>query len=712
MNRNGIQQVSRRRLRRSRRPLPAPGYRQTRRGDLVPFQPPVVVPQRPFYTPRPRRGFRRRNLNVPNTFNPRPSGYRGRSDNLVILKQEYWFSVEPGVHKYTFVIGESGVPHLDRFGAIYENAQIRHMRINYKPSAGTTIPGNLTMGIDYSPKNERKAEDIKTLDTNASGTIFSPSSLRVIVNRAQKNVSWLPTAAAGDEKHAFFALYIDAQTKAEDVGQIWISYKIAFSDPTSPSGTAVNKQSITTVTSTLTSDIMVDQASMLDVGTNTENIVEVVEPTRPTEITDEGTNYETKIQIAEDTAVGTEITIGSSHSIPASSAAYAYRASPPKITFKYTDGTPVPDGTIVPLQHSGPLVFRSPGMQSDIFASIFKFLKPLAKPVWGFLDQLVQPIISYGPVPGTDAELTYDPSLYPTDQLTSFAFVGDTATINVPSTDRDSVTSRYPVTIAQSLGHGQGPDVEGYVSVWSHNLYSHPTSWLASVDDGGGTGYSTILKTVFRHPDEESASFQNGDLVSIFFNTIPIEQGIGVDVRTPFTAPLDDTAIRRIITALETSTLSQTEEIDPKAPKLKVLDYTNKTSETGRGATVGAWMTARFVSTFSESKYKFAVLAFPVGHLASGVDINGTVVDHAYFHTPDPKYNVAIGLMTFQFFPTVSQTLKVHKTDHSFSIARVEDENEKVTRVAVMQRNNDIRELHSLINKLEDVTFSSDSEEE
>lgn len=636
--------------------------------------------------PRPNRRLNRRNNNsrrnvnprIPNTLRSRRSGNRRQFDNLVVTKQEYWFSVEKGVNKYTFTPGASGIPHLDRFGQIHESAQVRHFKIMYRPSAGTTVPGNITLGVDYQPENDRKPNDIKMLDTNVSGTIFTQASLRLIVNRMQKNVSWLGTASAANP-HQFFALYVDADTDADKIGQIWVSYKVAFSDPTSPSGPALlNKQNIASITSTLTSDIAIDQPNILQITHDSNDFISVNEPTHPTTIDEAGTNYQTKLDIDQSMPTGSEFTVGSTHSVPSSFASHAYRASPPKITFKYSDGTSIPDGTIVPLQSFTPPAFHAQGMQSDIFASIFKLLKPLAKPVWGFLDQLVQPLISYSAVPG---KTSTDPAEYPADQLTTFAFTGDDATITVPVTDRDSVTSRFPVTILQSFGHGYATAVKNYVSVYSHNLLSHPTSWLTKVDDGGGTGYSTILKTVFQHPDTESKAFQNGDLVTIFVNTIPMERGIGSAVHTPFAAPIDDATVKTLVSQLEKSTLSNTDDLDPDAPKLKILDFTNKSDSTAPGKTVGVWMTGRFVSSFSENSYLKAVIPFPIGAIVGGVDTESSlsgVVDPGvgYFHKPDRDYNMALGFLTFQFFPTAAQALKVYSTPSQFTITRVNDDQE------------------------------------
>lgn len=654
---------------------PPTGYRVSRRGNFVPLGP---LPPRPIRRLTRRNPPIRRAVNprIPNTFRARKSGTRRQYDNLVVTKQEYWFSVEKGVNKYTFVPGSSGIPHLDRFGQIHESAQVRHFKIMYRPSAGTTVPGNLTLGVDYQPENERKPSDIKMLDTNVSGTIFTQASLRLIVNRMQKNVSWLGTASAANP-HQFFALYVDADTDADKIGQIWVSYKVAFSDPTSPSGPALlNKQNIASITSTLTSDITIDQPNVLQITHEANDFISVNEPTHPVEIDDEGTNYQTKLDIDQTMPVGSDFTIGSSHSVPNTLATHAYRASPPKITFKYSDGTSIPDGTIVPLQSFSPPTFRAQGMQSDIFASIFKLLKPLAKPVWGFLDQLVQPLISYSVSPG---KFSTDPAEYPADQLTTFAFTGDNATITVPVTDRDSVTSRFPVTIMQSLGHGYATAVKNYVSVYSHNLLSHPTSWLTKVDDGGGTGYATILKTVFQHPDGVSKAFQNGDLITIFINTVPIERGIGNDVHTPFAAPIDDTTVKSLISQLETSSLSNSDDIDPDAPKLKILDYTNQSNSTTPSKTVGVWMTGRFVSTFSDTAYLKAVIPFPIGAIIGGVDVSSSlsaVLDPGvnYFHKPDTDYNMALGFITFQFFPTAAQALKVFSTPSQFTITRVNDD--------------------------------------
>lgn len=673
--------------RRLRRPTPTvnTGYRTSRRGNLVPLGPlpPRIIPR----VPRAPRRNNQVNRRIPNTYLSRPSGTRRQNDNLVLTKQEYWFSVEPGVHKYTFIAGRSGIPHLDRLAAVHESVQVRHFKIHYRPSAGTDKTGNLTLGVDYQPENDRKQEDIKILDTNVSGTIFTSASIKLIVNRMQKNVSWLGTAAASNP-HSYFALYVDAATDATSVGQIWVSYKVSFSDPTSPSGSVVlNKQNVATVSSQISSDVMTESPNVLTVGPGTaDKFLEVSQPTKAKEIDEKGTQYETIIDINEQMPTGTDFTIGSSFSTPASYATHMYRASQPKITFKYADGTPIPDGTIEALAQHSPVKFESDGMQSDIFASIFRLLKPLAKPAWGLLSQLVEPLISFSPSNGVQSS---DPVEFPSDQLTSFAFVGDTATISVPVTDKDAILSRYPVTIMQSAGHGYAKEVYKYVQVFSHNLLSHPNSWVASVSDGGGSGYETQLTTIFRHPDKKTAAFQLGDLMSIFVTAIPIEQGIGDTIHTPFAAPFTDEIVQAMIKVLETSTLSQNESLDPDAPKLKILSVTNQSKDTGPGKTVGAWMTGRFVSTFAEKAYKNAVIKFPIGYTMTGVDIEGSLfgIKQEYFKTAGLEYlgyNMALAILTFQFFPTASAKLPVMSKEHSFQIQRTNDD--ILVRSAVQQQ--------------------------
>jgi hypothetical protein len=619
----------------------------------------------PFRIPRIRNRF---NRNIPNIQNSRRSGNGRNNDNFVVRRTELWFNVEKGTHKYTFFPGSTGIPQLDRFAQIHENYQLRQFSVNYKPSAGTTVPGNMIMGIDYAPKNERQRKDIPLLSPNRAGTIYTPHTMQVNIQKAQKNILWLNTSAAGEpnERDQAFALYLDVQTTESNIGQIWVSYNIAFTNATGPTGsTDVSKLQIATCTADLVSDALVTQPEAVNISTSEESDIAIQSPLTPVKVDETGTTLDTIVQLPPRLQPGQEFTVGTNLSTPpALFARRSQKASSPKISFRYSDGTSLPDGTIVPVETDLFYSHEESGFKADIFASIFKLLKPLAKTVWCSIDQLIQPLISdTGLLKRKRSNLLDDkPSIaeLPAENYTSFLFLGNEATITIPTQSFDSLTSRFPTTLLICVGHGGATAVKNYSNVYDYNIWSYPTTWLSAVEKNSGSGYSSYHKVVFKRPDntENAPTFQNGDLVAINFNVIPMDRGVGSNEQTVFAAPITDAILSSMVAVLEQSTLSNSDSFDDDAPKLKILQFVNNSGSSKPSDSVGVHLLGRFIHATQSKNYTSAILKFPSGHLPSGIDsaewlgrINEAAVN-AIYHAPDHDYANGLAIVNFQFFPT------------------------------------------------------------
>lgn len=612
-------------------------------------------------------------------FRPRRNS-RANQDNLVLRRKELWFSVKTGAHKYDFLPGESGIPHLDRFAQIHENYQLRNFQVLFAPSAGTTIPGNITLGFDYSPANERKKDDIPLLNPNISGAIYAKSQLRLPVQKAMKGIRWLQTSSAGS--HTFrdtaFALYVDSSTASPDIGQIWVSYTIAFTNATSPnSGPTPGKElkvNVVTSNQNLVSDAITSQADSTQIATEDQVPIKVVQPFVPTAITPDGTDYQCITELPQDLSVGSEFTSGSAiSSDPTLYFARAQSTKPPRIHFKYSDGTDVPEGTILPLSKMASVSFNATSQESDIFATIFRLLKPLAKPLWSIVEQVVQPFIQ---APSLDASPIYDQN---TEQFTSFTFLGDEATISLPNPSRDSLSSRFPVTLLFTGGHGTIPSVKNYTAFFQYQLYSVPTSWVSEVHmEEVGSSNKTSAIISFAHPDKTTSAFQNGDIMTCFCNTIPMERGISSDAHMPFESPVSDSVLKDMRELIESSSsLSDTVgQFDKAAPRFKILEVTNKTNPATARTTNGLFFTGRFISLASEHTYKYAVFRFPSSLMLEGVPTStatffptGTSCTDV-FHKANDDYANALTFATFQFFPTAVPRL-LSKTPENLALQRV-----------------------------------------
>jgi len=630
-------------------------FRGRRRGNFRPF----------FRAPRYRNRF---NRNIPNIQNSRRSGFRRNNDNFVVRRTELWFNVEKGAHKYTFFPGSTGIAQLDRFAQIHENYQLRRFTVNYKPSAGTTVPGNIIMGIDYAPKNDRDRKDIPLLNPNRAGTIYTSHTLQVDIQKAQKNIAWLETSAAGEpnERDQAFALYLDVQTNESNIGQIWVSYVIAFTNATGPTGSSdVSKIQIATCTTDIVSDVMVTQPEAVNLSTSEDADVIIQSPSTSTTVDETGTNLQTIAQLPPRLQPGQEFTVGTTLSTPPSLfSRRSQKASSPKISFRYSDGTSLPDGTIVPVDTDLHFHHAETGFQADIFATIFKLLKPLAKSVWCSIDQLVQPLITdTGLLKRKRTNVSNEPpnlAELPAENYTSFCFLGNEATITIPTQSYDSLTSRFPVTLLICVGHGGATAVKDYSNVYDYNVWSYPTTWLSSVEKNSGSGYSSYHKVVFKRPDNttNAPTFQNGDLVSINFNVIPMDRGIGSSEQTVFAAPISASILSSMIAVLEQSTLSNSDSFDDDAPKLKILQYVNNSSSSKPTDSVGVHLLGRFIHATQSGNYTTAILKFPSGHLPSGIDsvdwlgrINEAAVN-AIYHAPDHDYANGLAIVNFHFFPT------------------------------------------------------------
>lgn len=654
-------------------------FRVSRKGNLVPLN---AAPRRPRRNRRSnfiRRTANTRNRNVPNTFRAMPSGTNSgnrrvqqRNDTQYISKRELWFSVIPGTNKYVFQAGNSGIPHLDRFASIYEQAQLRYFHIEYIPAAGTTNSGTITIGADYEPDNDRTPQGIPLLEPNSSGTIYTRHAIKPLISRIMKGNMWIPTAAAGKEHQNTrpFALYVKADTDSTHIGQIWVTYKIAFATATIPDGSITATPIPISVSSVdVTSDIAISQPNSTNVDSGDTADITTISPPQVTKVTDDGSTFETKIELkVDDWKVNDELTLGTNMvSSPSIASLRSSLLKSPTIHFEFPDGTPVPPGVIEPVNKIPRVVFRTTPSSNgvhNIFASLFKILKPIADPFLAVIEEVIAPIL------GEDAEESDLLSL-PSEVYNVFGFKGDEAVITVPPLNGDSLSSHIPLHLVFYGGKGGSMTPKsGQTQIYSFQYYSYKDTWLHSVKLTGSGGEDTVPMITFADPVQNLTSgFHNGDLMVVTFNSIPMDKGIGVNEKTPWASPLTDDQVKTLVQSFSESSLSDQPEItSTTAPKLQLESFVNNSAGSSTEYNVGVFLNFRFVSPDDSKSYPYAVIKFLYRSMTDGVPYDAlSNISH-----PDNDYTNVISHMTFQIFQTDKTDLQPERVKHTqFNLSKI-----------------------------------------
>lgn len=576
-----------------------------------------------------------------------PSMNPAINDTQILIKNEKWFDVVKGVHKYEFYPGKCGIPQLDRFAGIYENYQLRYLEIHYRPSAGTTVPGNLLIGIDYNPNGpERKASDIALLEPNASGTIFTKSSIKAVINRVMKGKSWLYTAIAGTEDPGSKSccLYVDAQTEASPIGQIWVEYKIAFT--TATSGLASNNAVPIAITSAeIVDDIQISPPNDLTFDTNETSPITVSTSLETTEVSEDGTTESASFEY-DNTEVnrGDEFTVGSMLLTSPTNTKRRVRQTP-KISFQYSDGTPIPTGSIVPL-NKHPMIFSR--NYTDILATLFSIVKPLIKPFIGTITELLDPPGSYQYEVGEDIPELLDSE---PEKLFDFTFLGDTAVINVPTLNQDTIASRLSTNFMVFGGRGYSGEVNDFISIYDTQTWSYENNWVKS-SAITGTGSDSIYEIVFENPTE-AATFRTGDLFFVHLSMLPLDCGFGESIKTPFSCPMSETLATALISGVcDESTLTDTPGLSSDEIKCVNIYQLNNTDNDGSKANCGLSMAFRFEGPMIKT-YKYLFLSLPCGPWFLTINKKSL----STISKPEAGYCIGAGIMQVQFFPTTPTVL-------------------------------------------------------
>lgn len=522
---------------------------------------------------RPMRGNQlpRRNINIPNILNSQRSGVifnprtrrsrnprtRSQPGTQRVSMTEWWFDVKTGVNKYDFLPGKSGLPQLDRFATIHEQYKIIRMRIQYRPSAGTSVPGNIAAGLDYQPQNDRCVKDIKLLNPNFSGTVFTTHSLNVPVSKAMKGLLWLPTDAAQstDQNRVAFALYTDVNSEQSPIGQVWASYVVEFSDPTSSCGnpSAELGTPVTICTSETIDTSLVSPPSVTQVSSSAAvPSITIKKGTHVRKIETEQVTHLTEFNIPVDYPLKKEFTVGSLNS--------EGDEGPPAVGFQYDNGDPVPPGTIEIVQQTPKLYSPDGQPLHGFFATIFSVLKPLIRPVSMFLLDTFLPekYLFHGNV---FMSAPTNPLQDTPDTNSVFVLEANEGVIDVPISDIRPLSYRVgassQIAGILSYSNNEPPLLRELLGVYP---FHENSTWINKFRMEGTRPNQNIAFQIGIGSAQKSYGFQLGDYLILDFVANWLEDGLSPRIEPPWgvnTLDYPDEGLASLFTYMQTeSTVS------------------------------------------------------------------------------------------------------------------------------------------------------------
>lgn len=183
-------------------------------------------------------------VNQPMRRRPMQNRLRGNQDTLNVHYKELWSpvtGVEAGAsdtrpQPLIFMPGNSGLPHLDALGRLYESYKMTgDVRLEFKTAAGSVNNGSVIAGVDYDARDASLGYiDAAALSPKFVGSITKDHSLSVTAARAM-NKKWLftssQTEAAGEAAFAIVYSTTGTTGSGRTVGDLWIEYQVQFISP-------------------------------------------------------------------------------------------------------------------------------------------------------------------------------------------------------------------------------------------------------------------------------------------------------------------------------------------------------------------------------------------------------------------------------------------------------------------------------------------------
>lgn len=158
-----------------------------------------------------------------------------KNGTLVISNEEPFLTITGAGQEAVFNPGATGMVMLDNTALQYDQYKIRSCSLEYRTGTGTTVSGNLVMGVDYNPQSDLPSDNsyaaVAILEPKFVGPVWTAcSSIPLEVSRAMKGNTWRFTNNTGPSGSAF-VLRANVNTQGQTYGIIWCKYVVEFCSP-------------------------------------------------------------------------------------------------------------------------------------------------------------------------------------------------------------------------------------------------------------------------------------------------------------------------------------------------------------------------------------------------------------------------------------------------------------------------------------------------
>nr|WPR16557.1 MAG: RNA-dependent RNA polymerase [Mite astrovirus] len=367
---------------------------------------------------------------------------RGDGAVSTVRQNEVWApSIPKGFSVHQFRPGKSGCRFLDQSAKGYELYRVRDASIHFKTGCGLSTSGTMVMGVDYNPDNIRSEEDVRMCNPNVSGGIQRDYSISLNVTEIMKGKKWLKTS----DNDAFAVYFSSTSDDATTIGQLNINYSIEFSTPLTSATGGVNQDSAISTCGTL-ADAIITVPTTVENVTGETPVVTVEEPN----FVNEDGHLQADFLVDAPLGVGEVFNTTTINTNEDGTRRNMYATQ--VVKFKYIDGRPVPDGTIVstsgyssndPKAANYMRALRSGRYHSYSFwGTLWRVVKPLVGPFIASITNVLQDGYS---IRGGD-RLGYGPADPVADDMTNLVGLGDSGSAVISPTPSTILQDNRPST--------------------------------------------------------------------------------------------------------------------------------------------------------------------------------------------------------------------------------------------------------------------------
>nr|QYV43034.1 MAG: capsid protein [Tombusviridae sp.]QYV43035.1 MAG: capsid protein [Tombusviridae sp.] len=161
---------------------------------------------------------------------------RGQERAYVVSSQANNEQLNTG-NRCNFWPGNSGMPRLDRYGAMFDQYKVNRMTVHYYTASGTTTAGMQLTAIDYDASEiPTTVSHLQVCQPKTRGPVWQEGNFSPSVNRLNKS-KWMFTGANSKAGTTGFGPAGTVLTSAPSspttvsYGEVWISYDVTFCSP-------------------------------------------------------------------------------------------------------------------------------------------------------------------------------------------------------------------------------------------------------------------------------------------------------------------------------------------------------------------------------------------------------------------------------------------------------------------------------------------------